>query len=259
MRHVVYTCLFGYSEAFGDFAYEREDGVDYVCFTDDPELRSEFWEIRVVSREMLDAPRAAKRIKALAHSVLPEYDWSLYVDNTVRLKVSAAELFATYLAPSRSPFVCFRHPERDCVYDEAEAVVRFQLDDPQRVAQQMRFYRHLGYPSHAGLATATLLLRRHHDDALIPVMERWHQQVLRHSLRDQLSLNPVAWYDGFELGYIDRAFADFELMERVRFADGERLPRNFDDGRYRELNPDVDMDPRKHYLRYGAAEGRSYT
>ena len=54
-KRVVYTCLFGHSELFNDFEYERDD-IDFVCFTDDPELRSDFWKIvnhHVSSREPL--------------------------------------------------------------------------------------------------------------------------------------------------------------------------------------------------------------
>jgi TOD1/MUCI70, glycosyltransferase-like domain len=257
-RYVVYTCLFGYAERFNDFAYERDDRLTYVCFTDDPELRSDFWQIRLMSRELLDAARAAKRIKALAHRFLPEFDGSLYIDNTVRLKVPPATLFDRYLAPSHAPFVCFRHPWRDCVYDEGDAVVEHQLDDPDRVRKQMAFYRHIGYPAHAGLAKATLMLRRHNDPALVPVMERWHQQVLRHSLRDQLSLNPSAWFDGFQIRYLDLDFLDYELLEWPIIKDNVRVPRDFDDVRYHELNPGLEMNGRKHYLLHGAAEGRAY-
>lgn len=87
MKRVVYTCLFGHSELFNDFAYER-DGLDFVCFTDDPELRSDFWKIELLSRGILDPARAAKKIKALPHIYLAAYDWSLYVDNTVHLKTA---------------------------------------------------------------------------------------------------------------------------------------------------------------------------
>lgn len=251
-------CLFGYSELFNDFAYEAEPGIDYVCFTDDVELRSEHWQVRLVSREMLDPARAAKRIKALPHRFLAQYEWSLYVDNTVHLKRPPGELFERYLGPARSPLVCFRHPERDCVYDEAAAVVALQFDVPERVRAQMAAYRHLGYPAHAGLATTSMLLRRHRDPALVPLMERWHQQVLRHSSRDQLSLNPVAWFDGFEIGYMNERYFDFELLDWPVLKYGIRVPRDFDDARYLELNPDVNFDCRKHYLLHGAAEGRPY-
>jgi len=257
-RCVVYTCLFGSSELFNDFIYPRDSDIDFVCFTDDPDLRSDFWEIRLVSRELLDPTRAAKRIKALPHRFLPEFDWSLYVDNTVRLKRPASELFERFLEPARSPHVCFRHPWRDCVYDEGDEVIRSGFDDPARVRSQMSFYRRLGYPAHAGLATSTFMLRRHHDRELTPVMERWHQQVLCFSFRDQLSLNPVAWYDRFELGYLELDFAGFELFQWPVVKNNVRVPRDFDDQRYADLNPDVDFDCRKHYLLFGAAEGRAY-
>jgi hypothetical protein len=69
MKRVVYTCLFGHSELFNDFAYERE-GIDFICFTDDPELRSDFWKIELLPRKILDPARASKKLKALPHIYL---------------------------------------------------------------------------------------------------------------------------------------------------------------------------------------------
>lgn len=132
MRRVVYTCLFGYSELFNDFRYER-DGIDFVCFTDDPELRSDFWKIELLPRQLLDPARAAKKIKALAHLYLAQYDCSIYIDNTARLKAAPKRIFEEYLAPAKSPLVCFRHFERDCIYEEAKVVISVGLDTPERV------------------------------------------------------------------------------------------------------------------------------
>ena len=64
--------MFGYSERFNDFAYERVDDTDFICFTDDPELKSSFWTMRMVAPEMLDPPRLAKKVKALPHVFLPD-------------------------------------------------------------------------------------------------------------------------------------------------------------------------------------------
>jgi Protein of unknown function (DUF616) len=256
-RRIVYTCLFGFSEHFNDFSYDRDD-IDFVCFTDDPELRSDFWSVKLMPRGALDPARMAKQIKALPHRFLPDHDWSLYIDNTIRLKVPPAQLFEEFLAPSPSPFVCFRHPQRDCVYQEAEEVLAQGYDHPARVGAQMRSYRQLGYPEHNGLAKLAFLLRRHRDPALPPVLERWHQEVLRHSMRDQLSFNPVAWLARFDVGYLDRAFEDYQLLDWPVVKDGIRLPRDFDDARYLALNPDVDFDARRHWLYHGAAEQRRY-
>lgn len=249
--------MFGYSETFNDFTYDAP-GIDFVCFTDDPTLKSGFWQMKVVPLGLLDAPRRSKQIKALPHLFLPEYDWSLYIDNTVQLLMPVAEIFDRYLAPSTSPMVCFRHPWRDCVYDEAEAVLEGGYDDPNRVRMQMTFYRALGYPARAGLTKCTFILRRHRDPALQAFALAWHKQVLRHSLRDQLSVDATAWSNGFAIEHLAENFTEFKILTWPNVKDGLRLPRDFDDHLYLQINPDVTDNPRRHYLRSGAAEGRRY-
>lgn len=257
-RLVVYTVLCGWSERFNDFHYDRDD-IDFVCFTDDPDLRSDFWRVVHLSPSLLDAPRRAKKIKHLPHKFLSEYDWSLYIDNTVRLKMRPKKILEDFLATSPSPLVCFQHPERSCVYDEATTVLELGYDEPDRVQRQMETYRSLGYPTNNGLPATCLLLRRHNDPQLVRVMEDWHDQVLRHSLRDQLSLPVACWLHGFKPHYIDQSQFNNDLMEWPVWM-GPRLPRDFDDATYLRLNPDVVgvMHPRRHYLLYGHAEGRQY-
>jgi hypothetical protein len=258
---VVYTCLFGYFENFNNFIYERDPSIDYVCFTDMPELRSEFWRIERVSRGDLDPARAAKQHKILPHRFLQRYDASLYMDNVVRLKVPAAKIFDRYLDPSPSPFVCFRHHERECIYDEGHKVISLGLDKPEHVNAQLQEYRAMGYPAGNGLWKGGFLLRRHHDPAVAAMMETWFEQVRSHSYRDQLSLPVAAWLHRFTPGIIDLDFTNNDLVEWPCPRVPLRVPRGFDDRLYLDLNPDVRVkrvDPRKHYLLYGAAEGRRY-
>lgn len=260
MKRVVYTCLFGHSEQFNDFAYARRD-IDFICFTDDPDLRSDFWKLVVLPRQLLDPARMAKKVKALAHVFLAQYDWSLYIDNTVRLKASPQSLFEEFLAPAKSPLVCFRHHERDCVYDEADVVIMLNYDAADRVNYQMSLYRYLGYPAGNGLAKTTLLLRRHHDPALQRAMDLWSGQTLAHSKRDQLSMLPSCWFVNFEIEYLRRRFDRYELLDWPVIKDGLRLPRDFDEATYLDLNPDlasIGMDLRKHYLLHGLGERRRY-
>src|SRR6185312_12000760 len=96
-RKVIYTCLFGDYERFNDFEYEQSSDVDFVLFTDDVDLVPRHWKKVVVPRGMLEAPRAVREIKAQPHRFLPDYDWSLFVDNTVRLKIPPGEIFERYL------------------------------------------------------------------------------------------------------------------------------------------------------------------
>lgn len=258
-RRVVYTCLFGYSERFNDVAYEGGD-IDFICFTDDPELRSAHWEIRRVDPGLLDAPRASKRIKHLPHLYLPDYAESLYIDNVVRLKQPPSVIFDCPGDPIQSPLRCFRHPWRDCIYDEAAEVIGLGFDDPARVEAQMAHYRNLGYPAHNGLAALCMLWRRHHDEQLMALSDTWDQQVLRHSMRDQLSFTVAAWHHKFAVGYLRGDLMHNDLIEWPVLK-GHRLPRDFDDVIYLQLHPDVmaaGINPRQHYLVHGMAEGRPY-
>jgi hypothetical protein len=255
-QRVVYTCLFGHSEQFSDHDYQ-DSSVNYVCFTDDPSLQSKHWQFRLVTNPLLDSHRWSKSFKHLPHRHLHQYDRSLYIDNTVRLKQKPSVIFDLF----PDDLAIFKHPERDCIYDEAETVIGMQFDDPEIVKEQMRFYRSLGYPRHNGLNASTFMVRNHNSPALIALNEDWHTQVLRYSKRDQLSWNVCARLHGFPYRQIDEHLQHNALFEWPVVQGGVRLPRDFDDDLYLSMHPDVKrtgLNPRLHYLTYGGREGRPY-
>lgn len=259
-RRVVYTCLFGYSESFNDLVYDPDPSIDFICFTDMPDLKSDSWRIQYVPRNDFDPARAAKQRKILPHHFLQDYAASLYIDNTVRLTSSPAKIFEL-LDLSLSPLVCFRHPWRQCVYEEAREVVARGFATAKCVNAQMKYYRALRYPEDNGLWKGAFLLRRHLDPELIEMMETWFAHVRLYSHRDQLSLPVAGWMHQIEPQFIDSDFLDNDILEYPYPANPIRLPRGFDDEMYLQLNPDVraiNMDPRRHYLLHGAAEGRLF-
>ena len=76
--------------------------------------------------------------------------------------------------------------------------------------------------------------------------------------RDQLSLDFVLWLENFSIAHLAENFTDYEILDWPIAKDEIRLPRDFDEARYRELNPDVTIDGRKHLLHRGFAEQRRY-
>ncbi|AWC20830.1 MULTISPECIES: glycosyltransferase domain-containing protein [Aminobacter] len=251
--------MFGYSETFADRYFKRDGKTDFICFTDDRSLKSSLWQFKYVDSRKLGPVRTSKMVKLLPHRFVGGYAASLYFDNTVEPKVPA-EGFFQLLDATPEPMLCFRHPERSCVYDEAEVVTALGLDDPSTIAAQMDHYRALGYPVGAGLITATIMLRRHNNAALVTVMESWAAEVKRWSYRDQLSFNVVAWRHRFQPAYLTGTPHENELFDWPRIS-GHRLPRGFRDEVYLKLNPDVaaaGMNPRKHYIEAGFAEGRRW-
>jgi Protein of unknown function (DUF616) len=259
-RRVVYTCLFGHSELFLDLKIDRDEMTDFVCFTDDDSLRSDFWTIVQAPKSLLDPHRRSKGFKHRPHLLFPDHEQSLYVDNTVKL-VKPPNAFFKLLDQSDAPLWMFVHPDRHCIYDEAEAVREAHLDDPALVDMQMTHYRNLGYPKNNGLNATTVMVRRHHDRNLITAMNDWHDQVLRFSKRDQLSFNVIRHFHQLAIKEFDGRLTENELIEWPVIPEGKRLPRDFDDAEYLFLHSDVaaaGVNPRKHYLDYGIIEGRPY-
>lgn len=259
-RRVVFTCLFGYSEPFADEHYERDGWTDFICFTDDRSLKSNMWTFRYVDTSLLGPVRTSKMIKILAHHSLGEYESSIYVDNTVRMLVPYAEIFAR-LEQSASPMVIFRHSNRSCIYEEAKAVKIAGYDDPGTVDAQMEHYRSTGHPENAGLAFMGFQARRHNDPVLITVMLQWFLQVCLYSYRDQLSFTVVAKQLGFEPSYFPGNYTDGQTILWPTVSAKDRLPRDFRDHVYLDLHEDVrraGVNAREHYLKYGMTEGRAY-
>lgn len=257
-RRVVYTCLFGYSEPFLDHKYSVGGRMDFICFTDDKSLASRNWQIKYIDSAEVGPVKTAKMVKLMPHRFLGEYGCSLYIDNTVKLKSPPLRIFEC-LEGGGPSMVCFKHPDRDCVYDEAGVVMDLGLDRPDVVLRQMDEYERIGHPRHAGLIAGTMLLRRHDDNSLNAVSEGWFEEVRKHSYRDQLSFNVVARLRNYSVGYFPGGLRENEFMTWP--VSQARLPRDFDNERYLSLHADVKaagMNPRRHYLYFGAAEGRAY-
>ncbi len=194
---VVYTVITGQYDAVLE-PRVIDANCDYICFTDSPPpAYSGVWQFRPVQNEEgLDPVRLSRRHKLLPHLLFPEYAFSIYVDGNLQIKASLREYLARYAG--ERPMLCQRHPERDCIYAEADIVLAYHLDEPAVVNAQLRRYRLEGFPSHAGLICANVLFRRHHDPDVVRVMESWWAEIRSGSRRDQLSFAYAVWKNRFE-------------------------------------------------------------
>lgn len=259
-RRVVYTCLFGYSERFLDQHFLYDGLTDYVCFTDDSELKSDFWEIVVAPKSLLDPHRRSKGFKHRPHLFFPNHEFSLYIDNTVQLTAHPSALFKQAKARNSS-FMMFEHPERNCVFDEAEVAKSLNLDDPELIDKQMEFYARLNFQRHTGLHATTVMLRKHNDPKIKIAMNEWHDQVLRYSKRDQLSFDVIRHFFDLDVHPLPGSLVQNSFFKWPVVLGHARLPRDFDEHEYLSLNPDVrdlNIPAGRHYLETGIAEGRQY-
>jgi glycosyltransferase involved in cell wall biosynthesis len=197
-RVVVYTAIHGGKDALREA--RSFPGVDYVCFSDDASLRPRTWKM-VVARNGSDDPRMrAKVYKILPHRYFPDHEYSIWVDGTHVPVVDPRYLVLRYLGTN--DIALFRHPLRHCLYDEMQACLTQNKGGPQDIRRQRDRYLAEGYPSNNGLATCTVILRRHHSPHVIPAMEEWWEEITRYSARDQLSFNYVTHRRGLAYSVI---------------------------------------------------------
>ena len=195
-KGVVYTALFGDYEDLLDPKIVNDDW-DYICFTDNPNLKSDVWEIRLIDDLEWDVVRNARTIKILPHMYLREYDYSIWVDAGFQIIGDLKQYIKEYSQGKSMLGVI--HSDRDCLYEEANACINAKKDDEKIINDQINRYKQNHFPEHFGLIETGILFRRHNDSSLIKVMEDWHSEVINFSKRDQLSLTYVLWKNNFEM------------------------------------------------------------
>ena len=188
-RVCVYTVLIGGYERLNEQPMAEASAIDFLCFTDDPGLTSATWQIRNVRPLFADDPtRSARALKIRAHSVVPDYDVSLYIDNSVVLLRPPEEVVANLL-PDEELVAMVAHGFRDSVRDEFAAVAEARFDAPSRLEEQLAHYESSDHESlDLRPLKGILVLRRHNEPAVVSAMETWYSHVLRYSRCDQLSL-----------------------------------------------------------------------
>ncbi len=167
----------------------RFSEIPFICFTDDPALQSRSWDIRPFSPLLPGDPvRSQRAAKLLAHRMVPEFERSLYIDNSVVLRLTPEQLFAAVTLATGLALP--GHSFRASVADEFAEVSVLSLDDPARLAEQLRHYQ-ANCPEilHERPYWSAILLRAHHRPEIITAMEIWLAHILRYSRRDQLSCN----------------------------------------------------------------------
>ena len=199
-RACVYTCLLGGYERLNEQPMAAASGLDFLCFTDDPALTSTSWRIRPYTPAFpLDPVRSQRMAKLAPHELLPDYDVSLYVDNSIILTAPPDEVLARYLTADVKAAIP-GHSFRASVRDEFLEVVALGYDDGSRVIEQLNHYL-LTAPDLLDAVPfwSGMMLRRHHDPQVIAAMRLWLAHVLRYSRRDQLSVNHALARAGLEV------------------------------------------------------------
>lgn len=197
-RRCVYTVLTGAYETLNEQPMAAVSALPFICFCDDPDLTSTSWQVRPLTPLLPGDPIRSQRAgKLRPHALLPDFDASFYIDNSVILTRPPEEVFAaTDLAPG---LAIPAHSFRASVEDEFLAVAADGLDEGTRLFEQMNQYA-LDDPEALSLPPlwSAIMLRDHRHPVMVAAMDVWLAHVLRHSRRDQLSSRIAFRYAGLQ-------------------------------------------------------------
>jgi hypothetical protein len=198
-RKCVYTVLIGKYDSL-KLPSVISPGWEYICFTDNHELKSDIWDIRFIDCDTdLNATKNSRKVKILSHQFLGnDYNLSVFVEGKIRINCNLDD-FLTHVIKvddRKADLILPVHPIRKCIYDEFNACVKSNRETAE-VAQKLKsFYEKEQYPHNYGLNSCTMLIKKNSDN-LNTFMDRWWEMVRDWSQRDQLSFNYILWkYNG---------------------------------------------------------------
>lgn len=203
-KYVIYTALTGGYDNLIQLSCVSPE-FDYICFTDSiSEKFNGIWEMRPIPNVTDDKQRLSRYPKMHPHILLPEYEYSVYIDARVDI---ISQGFYDIIEDKISKGIMLsgvRHPDRDCVYEEFFAVYHLRKEtNLGLLKKEYKFLRDNNFPDHIGLFEAGLILRKHNDASIIAQNETWWQLVNTYSKRDQLSYTYTLWKNGIPFDYLE--------------------------------------------------------
>lgn len=228
---VIYTAIIGPAgDRLRALPFVPDDNSKAVAFLDDEALEGlgrpgeiwNGWELRTPARCLSANPRRqARQHKLMPHELFPEAEATLWIDGCLTPRVPIRQLVDRYLTGGID-MATFRHMERNCVYQEAEACLKMRKDSPELIRLQVARYREEGYPSGMGLAETTAVLRRHTNE-IRAFNHRWWTELSTGSLRDQLSFDYSCWYCGIRYRHLEGCRIDSPLFHWTQHRNRRRV------------------------------------
>jgi|LSQX01.2.fsa_nt_gb hypothetical protein len=192
MKPIVYTCVYG---DYDDLKDQPDIGADYICFTDNPNLKSDVWEVRYEPIYQHLHPRLRAKFYKL---ICPFDTLSLFIDGSIEITdPKIIDKLSEYLDNGWATYI---HPSnRDCIEKELEASLPMEKYHGHPLTEQVEYYFSQGFPKHYGLWACGVMLR---DGRFTNFGSKWMLENLAWSYQDQLSLPYLLWREGFRIDTI---------------------------------------------------------
>lgn len=224
-RIAVYTCIVnGYDELMQPLKYDPRCDY-YLLGTEKPEKLGIYHWINIdgmYPKELNgDFVRINRYCKMHPHLFFPQHNYSIYIDGRVLIHKELSNLIEKI---GKIGIALYGIKASMDIYEHASGMYysRFRGESREVIREQMQRYVTEGFPRYFGLSENTIMVREHHNENCIQVMNTWWDEVKKYSRRDQLSLMYAIWKNGFtpqDVGYIDDTFRngpEFSMHEHKK-------------------------------------------
>jgi len=188
-KFVVYTCICGGYDALQQ-PYMVPDDFDFILFVPKGIKKSEStgaWKIEELPVSWESPITTSRFPKMCPHSLLEDYEYSLWIDGNIGIASEDVYDKCRELAKRGVQYAGLCHPERDCVYEECEMVLKGCRENLHNLLHVVKFLTSNGLERHEGLMENGVIFRRHNDEAVVAFDRYWWEMFLKHSpKRDQL-------------------------------------------------------------------------
>jgi FkbM family methyltransferase len=210
----IYTCIYGGYDNPKEYV-EQDIECDYLCFTDNCNLRSNTFKI-VVYEPLLAIPtvNANTANVSIVNTVLArsdlflmaplrDYDICIMIDGNIELNKSNIISNVLKTVPHNNiDLVLSKHPWNNCIYQEAHFSMKIPKYNNTNLTSQITKYSQEGYPSHNGLYWNGIIFylhpfaenMRHFYDLYTQELLEYHiDKLCRFHPQGQVSLPYTLW------------------------------------------------------------------
>lgn len=190
-KFLVLTSIVGEKSTLID-PKQKFDNCDYIAFVD-RNYNTKIWKQKsALNYSLIDNftyRRNAKPFKILSSLFFKEYEYIIWCDGNKNLNIDPQKILEEY---GDFDFLCFKHPDRKCLYQEMQIVANWRFDNLNVLKEQASFYLNQNMPKDYGLFELPCFIKKN-SEKIINFDLMWWEQISKFSSRDQCSFTYCLW------------------------------------------------------------------
>ena len=219
---IVYSCMIGNYDNVTSFKKQR--GYDYILFTDQ-NINNTNWTIFPIPEEVLKLNvsdiKKQRYMKIHPHKFFKNYDLSLYIDPNYEITGDLDDYLINTLNPLDHiyiPHLQFGKGMKQAI----DKAIEKKLDDVSLLKHVMDRYNQSKLLDKTGIVNAGLIIRKHHTEDCIKLMERWWEEVRDYSHVDNFAFDYAGYMTGVRYLYTSYQFALFYFKVHRHLKDKQK-------------------------------------